>query len=152
MYSLSNVIIQSSVNAFGTDVLAAYTAYGKLDGLYWMMVSAFGVSITTFVGQNFGAGKYDRVCKSVRVCLGITAAATVLMSGFVLLLGRLLLGLFTDDAAVLDIGVSIIHLLAPVYVTYICIEILSGAMRGAGDSLIPTLITLFGVDRIQHSS
>ena len=145
MYSLSNVIIQSSVNAFGTDVLAAYTAYGKLDGLYWMMVSAFGVSITTFVGQNFGAGKYDRVRKSVRVCMGITAAATVLMSGFVLLLGRLLLGLFTDDAAVLDIGVSIIHLLAPVYVTYICIEILSGAMRGAGDSLIPTLITLFGV-------
>lgn len=57
MYSLSNVIIQSSVNAFGTDVLAAWTAYGKLDGLFWMIVGAFGVSITTFVGQNFGAGQ-----------------------------------------------------------------------------------------------
>lgn len=61
MYSLSNIIIQASINAFGTDIVAAYTAYGKLDGLYWMMINAFGVSITTFVGQNFGAGKYDRM-------------------------------------------------------------------------------------------
>ena len=59
MYSLSNVIIQSSVNSFGTDVLAAWTAYGKLDGLFWMTVSAFGISVTTFAGQNFGAQRYE---------------------------------------------------------------------------------------------
>ena len=62
--------------------VAAWTAYGKLDGLYWMMINAFGVSITTFVGQNFGAGKYDRMRRSVRVCLLMTFGATVLMSGF----------------------------------------------------------------------
>lgn len=87
MYSLSNVIIQASVNGFGTDVLAAWTAYGKMDGLFWMMVNAFGISITTFVGQNFGAGQYDRVRKSVRVCLGMTTLATLAMSAVMLLLG-----------------------------------------------------------------
>ena len=60
MYSLSNIIIQASVNGFGTDVMAAWTAYGKIDGLFWMIISAFGVSITTFAGQNFGAHHYDR--------------------------------------------------------------------------------------------
>ena len=145
MYSLSNIIIQASINAFGTDIVAAYTAYGKLDGLYWMMINAFGVSITTFVGQNFGAGKYDRMRRSVRVCLLMTFGATVLMSGFFLLLGEPLYRLFTDDAQVIALGMQILRLLVPTYVTYICIEVLAGAVRGTGDSLIPTLFTLTGV-------
>ena len=66
MYSASNLIIQSSINAFGTDTIAAWTAYGKVDGIFWMIMGAYGVSITTFAGQNFGAGKYDRIRKSVR--------------------------------------------------------------------------------------
>ena len=88
MYSLSNIIIQASVNGFGTDVMAAYTAYGKVDGMYWMV---------------------------------------------------------SDDAQVIEIGLSIVYLIVPTYTTYIFIEILSGAMRGAGDSLIPTIMTLTGV-------
>ena len=145
MYSLSNIIIQASVNGFGTDVMAAWTAYGKIDGLFWMVISAFGVSITTFAGQNFGAHRYERMKRSIRVCLGIAAGATVLMSALISVIGRPMLGLFTDDAHVLEIGVSIIHLLAPTWILYLCIEILSGAMRGAGDSLMPTLMTLMGV-------
>ena len=145
MYSLSNVIIQAGVNGFGTDVLAAWTAYGKMDGLFWMMVSAFGISITTFVGQNFGACQYDRVRKSVRVCLGMTTLATLVMSAVMLMLGGPLYRLFTDDAQVVEQGLAILRLLVPTYMTYICIEILSGAVRGAGDSLIPTLFILGGV-------
>lgn len=145
MYSLSNVIIQSSVNAFGTDVLAAWTAYGKLDGLFWMIVSAFGVSITTFVGQNFGAGQYDRVRRSVKVCLGMAFGATIVLSTGYLMVGQHLYRLFADDPVVIAHGMDILNLLVPTYVLYLCIEILSGAVRGAGDSLIPTLITLFGV-------
>lgn len=61
MYSLSNVIIQSGVNSLGTDTIAAWTAYGKIDSVFWMIINAFGISITTFVGQNYGAGKMDRV-------------------------------------------------------------------------------------------
>lgn len=145
MYSLSNVIIQTSVNAFGTDVLAAWTAYGKLDGLFWMIVSAFGVSITTFVGQNFGARQYERVRRSVKVCLGMAFVSTVIISTVYLLVGEHLYRLFSDDDVVIAHGMDILRLLVPTYVLYLCIEILSGAVRGAGDSLIPTLITLFGV-------
>lgn len=145
MYSLSNIIIQASVNGFGTDTMAAYTAYGKLDGLYWMTINAFGVAITTFVGQNFGAHHYDRMKKSIRICLGIAAGVTVMMSTIMVIAGRPLLSLFTDDAQVLDTGCAIVNLIVPTYITYICIEILSGALRGAGDSLLPTIMTLTGV-------
>lgn len=145
MYSLSNMIIQASVNGFGTDVMAAWTAYGKIDGLYWMMISAFGVSITTFVGQNFGAKRYDRMHRSVRVCLGMAAGVTLAMSALTLAIGRPMLGMFTDDAQVVETGMSIIRLIVPTWITYLCIEILSGAVRGAGDSLVPTLMTLTGV-------
>ena len=55
MYSSSNLIVQTKINSFGTDVVAAWTAFGKLDAFFWMIVSAFGISVTTFVGQNFGA-------------------------------------------------------------------------------------------------
>ena len=145
MYSLSNIIIQTSVNGFGTDVMAAWTAYGKIDGLFWMVISAFGVSITTFAGQNFGAHQFDRMRRSIRVCLRLAACATLVMSGLIFIIGRPMLGMFTDDAHVLELGVSIIHLIVPMWIMYICIEILSGAMRGAGESLIPTLMTLVGV-------
>lgn len=98
MYSLSNIIIQAGVNGFGTDVMAAWTAYGKMDGLYWMTISAFGVAITTFAGQNFGARQYDRMKKSVNVCLSISAGTTVVLSAVMIFVARPLLALFTDDA------------------------------------------------------
>ena len=145
MYSVSNLIIQASINSFGTDTIAAWTAYSKIDGMFWMIMSAYGVSITTFAGQNFGAGKYDRIHKSVRVCIGMSAFTSVLLSAIVLVGGRFFLGLFTDDPGVADIGMSIIHVIAPTYITYICIEILGGTARGCGDSIIPMLLTCFGV-------
>jgi len=145
MYSLSNIIIQAGVNGFGTDVMAAWTAYGKVDGLFWMTISAFGVAITTFAGQNFGARQYDRLRRSVRVCVNMCVGITVVLSALLILAGRPLLGLFTDDAQVLETGYGIIRLIVPTYITYILIEILSGAMRGTGDSFVPTILTLTGV-------
>lgn len=71
MYSISNLLIQSTINSFGTDTMAAWTAYGKVDGFFWMVLSAYGIAISTFAGQNFGAQKYDRIRKSVKVCLGM---------------------------------------------------------------------------------
>src|SRR5699024_465097 len=69
MYSISNVIVQAGVNTLGTDSVAAWAAYGKVDGLFWMMVSALGISATTFIGQNYGAKKVERVHQGVRVCM-----------------------------------------------------------------------------------
>lgn len=145
MYSLSNVIIQTCVNGFGTDILSGWTAYGKMDGLFWMTISSFGVAITTFVGQNFGAGKIKRVKQSVRTCLMMAAGATIFMSAVILIFSRTLLGLFTTEEAVLDWGQVIITTLVPTYITYVCVEVFSCALHGAGDTLIPTLMTFFGI-------
>ena len=142
MYSVSNVIIQRAVNGFDTDVLAGWTAYGKLDGMFWMVVSAFGISVTTFVGQNYGAGRMDRVRRSVRDCMLMTAGTTVVLASLLYFFGGSFYRIFTDDPAVIREGVHMLRLLVPFYIAYIPIEILSGALRGAGDTLVPTLLTL----------
>lgn len=145
MYSLSNVMIQSNINSFGTDVIAAWTAYGKIDGVFWMIMGAFGVSITTFVGQNYGAGKLDRVRRGIRVCMAMAAGTAIGMSILLYFFGSYVYLLFTDDAAVLAQGMDILHFLVPTFITYVCIEILSGALRGAGDAIVPMLMTCLGV-------
>ncbi len=145
MYTSSNILIQSSVNALGTDTVAAWTAYSKIDSLFWMIVNAFGISITTFVGQNYGAGQIKRVHKGVRTCMGITAVSTVLLSLFLYNFASVCFVLFTTDAGVVVIGEQILHFLVPTYVTYITIEILSGALRGVGDSWIPMVICCLGI-------
>ena len=145
MYSLSNVIVQSSINAFGTTVMAAWTAWGKMDGTFWMIISAFGIAITTFTGQNFGAGKFDRMKKSVRVCLAMAMGTTVIVSGILLLFGPYVFRLFSNEETVVLQGMEILRTLAPFFFTYICIEIFSGAVRGIGDTVIPTLMTLVGI-------
>ena len=145
MYSISNVMIQAYINGFGTDVSAAWSAWGRLDGFFWMVLNAFGISVTTFVGQNFGAEKYDRVKKGVRECLLMAFAAAAGFSTVLLLFGRQLFGIFTNEAAVVDAGMLVLRNIAPYFVTYVCVEILSGALRGAGESLVPTMLTLFGV-------
>ena len=145
MYSLSNLVIQTAINGFGTDLMAGYTAYSKMDGLFWMTINAFGVAITTFVGMNFGAARYDRVRKSVRVCLLMAAGGTLALSGFLLLLGRPLLGLFTDEQVVIEQGLIVQRFLVPTFITYVCIEVFSGALRGAGDSFVPMVMTMLGV-------
>ena len=145
MYTSSNILIQSSVNALGTDTVAAWTAYSKIDSLFWMIVNAFGISITTFVGQNYGAGKMDRVHKGVRTCMGITAGATVLLSVILYNYASICYQLFTTDAQVVVIGEQILHFLVPTYFTYIAIEILSGTLRGIGDSWLPMIICCLGI-------
>lgn len=144
MYSISNLIVQSSVNSFGTDTVAAWTAYGKMDGIFWMISGAYGISITTFAGQNFGAGKYDRIHKSARICLGMAAFTSVLMSAIVLLGGNLFFRLFTTDANVIEIGMGMVRVISPCYITFICVEILGGTARGCGDAVVPTVMTALG--------
>lgn len=145
MYSLSNMLVQADVNYFGTSMVAAWTAYSKIDSVFWMVVSSFGVSVTTFVGQNYGAGFYKRVRSGVRQCLFMTAIVTLLISSVLVPCGKILLSLFTKDEEVIVLGIEMMRFLVPFYITYICIEIFSGALRGMGDALIPMLLTFGGV-------
>lgn len=145
MYGASNVIIQTGINSLGTNTVAAWTAYSKIDAVFWMMVSSFGIAVTTFVGQNYGAGKHERVRSGVRVCMAMSVIASVGMSVLIYNWGVYGYELFTTDADVIQIGIAMMRYLSPVYVTYVAIEILSGALRGVGDCWIPMMLCCFGV-------
>ena len=145
MYTFANVVLMAAINSFGTDTVAAYAAYGKIDAIFWMIVGSFGISITTFVGQNMGAGKWDRVRQSIRDCALMMFTALGVVIAALFLFARPLQGLFCTDPAVIDIGVQMMRFLMPFYVLYIPIEVLFGALRGMGNALAPTLLTFFGV-------
>lgn len=145
LFAITNIAIQASLNSFGTDTTAAWSAYGKLDAIFWMINTAFGISITTFVGQNYGAGKTERIKKSVKVCLGMELVTAFVMVAFLIITREFLFRMFTSDADVIQIGSDMLVLITPWYIVYVFIEILAGALRGIGDVIVPVIITLGGI-------
>ncbi len=144
-YSVSNLIIQASINSFGTATIAAWATYGKIDAVFWTIVNAMGISITTFSGINYGAEQYTRLKKSMWHSLVISLIFTFSNMGFFWFTGEKIFHMFTSDEEVIRLGMEQMKYLLPVWWTYISIEVLSGIIRGTGDSFIPMMITLFGV-------
>ena len=140
MFDLSNLIVQSSINSFGDATIAAWTAYGKTDAWTWQISGALGVSVTTFVGQNFGAQKYDRVRRSVWVCMGLGIAMVGVLSILEFNFQEFLLGIFTTDPEVIRIGSEMMTCIVLWNAIFIPIEVFAGTMRGTGYALPPTLI------------
>ena len=140
-YDLSNIITQSSINSFGDITTAAWTAYAKTDAVIWMVLAAFGVAITTFVGQNYGACQYDRIRKSTGICFTMSAGAVIIMSTLEVLFREPILGIYTTDPEVIRVGAYMMQFAVPYIFLFVPVEILGGAMRGCGYSLVPTLIT-----------
>lgn len=145
LFDLSNLLIQASVNAFGTTVVTAWTAYGNLNLIFWMTVSAMGTTVTTFIGQNFGAGNIDRLHKGVRTGLLLSAAGCVALSIFTILFRYPLVHLFATDPEIVDICIHMLWILTPTYITYMGIEIFSGVIRGVGEALVPMVITCLSI-------
>jgi len=145
LYTVSNLIIQSNINSFGTDVAAAWAAYGRLDSVFWMTVSSFGIAITTFAGQNYGARKIDRMKKATIQGLGMAGGAALFYTLIFYLFGQYIFLLFTHDQAVIAQGKSLLHFLPPFFITYVPIEILSGTIRSTGETFKPMIITMLGV-------
>ncbi len=145
LYTVSNLIIQTNINTFGTNDIAAWAAYGKIDVVFWMIINAFGISVTTFAGQNYGAGRIDRVKKGMWITLGLSSATTIIISLIFMAVPAPLLSLFTSDNNVISEGIIMMNFLVPFYLTYISIEILSGTIRGCGISFAPMMITVFGI-------
>lgn len=145
LYAFSNALIMAAINSFGTDTVAAWSAYGKLDAIYWMVSGAFGIAITTFVGQNYGAGKYERIHKSVRTCLIMHLTSSTCIILFLVFLRVPLFHLFTSDANVINIGSDMLILITPFYIFYVFTEVFAGARKGMGDVVIPMIITLCGM-------
>lgn len=140
MFDLSNLIVQSSINSFGEAAVAAWVAFGKADGITWMISGAFGVSVTTFVGQNFGAQKYDRMRRSVWVCMGLSVALVGCLSVLEYIFREPLLGLFTTDPEVIAIGSEMMARIVLFNAVFMPIEVFAGTMRGTGYALPPTII------------
>lgn len=145
MYSISNIIVTAAINAFGEVTVASWTAYSKFDGLFWMISGAMGVTITTFVGQNYGAGRNDRIKKSVRFMNYAYAVIAVVMSCLVILLRQPLFRIFVQSDEAVAIGCRMLLVISPFYILNIFIENYAGALRGVGDTLIPMLFSVFGI-------
>lgn len=145
LYTISNLIIAAAINSFGVDAIAANTAFGKIDAIFWMMSGAFGIAITTFVGQNFGARKIERVKKSINYWMLFSIACSIGITVICYVFAPNLLKIFNNDPNVIRIGQEIIRYIAPFWAVFIPVEILAGGLRGMGDSLLPTIITAIGI-------
>lgn len=140
-FDFSNILIQSGINSFGEVTMAAWTAHGKTDAFTWMISGAFGVAITTFVGQNFGAQKYRRIRQGTWTCLAMSVALVGAVAAFLLTFRTRILGIYTDNPEVIAVGSFIMLSIMPFNVIFMPIEVFAGTMRGVGNSLMPTLIT-----------
>ena len=144
LYPLANMMIQSNINVFGTNSIAAWAVCGKLDFLIWLITDSLCPTISTFVAQNYGARKYERAKEGVRIgtVLSIILVAAI---GVILYFWNVPLGyLFVDDSEVIAISARIMSILAPLYVIYVFGGVLPGAIRGTGETVKPMILTLVG--------
>ena len=145
VFSISNLCVQSAINSLGSDVMAASSAAYNIEIFVFFVVNAFTQTLVTFVGQNYGAGEYRRCREIVRKTLILSWVMTMIASVLVILTVNQLLGLFTDDPAIVEIGALRVKVLMYSETLNVFMDNLSGAMRGLGKSMIPAIISLVGV-------
>ena len=142
IFSSAMIVVQSLTNSFGASFVAANVIIMRVDGFAMMPNFSFGTALTTFAGQNVGAGKYDRVIKGAKqgtlMAVGISAGITVL----ILLFGKYLMGLFTETTELVNLSYRLMKILAVGYIAMAVTQSLSGIMRGAGDTLSPMIISI----------
>ena len=141
--SFSNVFVQSYVNRFASSCMAGWAAYQKIDAFAILPMTTLSVTATTFVGQNVGAGNWERAKRGIRCSLAIATVVAVVVLVPLMLFARPLCGLFNQEPEVLDYGVYFIRLISPFYLIANFNQIYAGALRGAGDAKIPMFIMLF---------
>ena len=145
MYGISTMIVQIGVNSLGTVVVASWAMTSKIDGIFWAVSNALGAAITSFVGQNLGARKEDRVKLCVKQGLILGFGITIGLSSLILLAAKPLLHLLTEDPAVISTTWDMLWYFVPFYFTWTLIEILSAVLRGSGDAVRPVIIIGLGI-------
>lgn len=143
--SLSNIIIQSSINSFGSTQMAGFGAYMKVDGFNILPVLSISMAVTTFVGQNYGAGRIDRVKKGAAVTVVMGLIYTALTGILLLTFSEPIMRLFTDDADIIAAGELAMKYFCPYYMLLSILNVLAGTVRGAGKSVPPMVILLFSM-------
>lgn len=140
--AFSNVFVQSYINGFGSACMAGWSSYNKLDAFILIPVQSIALASTTFVGQNWGAGKVKRARQGVRQTLTMSLIITAALAGLLMLLARPMLTLFSSDEATLAYGRRFILLISPFYITICFNQIFGGALRGIGNAKIPMIIMI----------
>ena len=144
IFSLSNVLIQSSVNSFGSVVMAGNTAASNLEGFAYAGMNAFHHAALCFTGQNLGAGRQDRVGKVLKNCLILATITGLALSGLLLLFREQLLGLYTSDAEVIRYAVLRLSWFLPLFFTCGWMDTMVGTLRGMGYSIMPMIVSTIG--------
>lgn len=144
IFAIANLFIQASVNSFDATVVSGNAAAANADGLVYDIMSAFYIACSSFISQNFGAGKKERILKSYFICLIYSFGVGVLLGGILLLFGREFLSLFTSDKAVQDAGMMRLQVMGFSYAVSAFMDSAIAAARGLGKSLVPTVIVIMG--------
>ena len=144
-FSLSNILIQSSINTFGSAAIAGITASNTLEMLCFICQGSLGQAVVSFVGQNHGAKKFDRVRDSIRICSILTVSCAIVSAILIFSFGRPLLSIFNTDPTVINYGMRKFCITLPLIFTCALMEVFTGALRGLGHSVAPTVITVFFV-------
>ncbi len=142
IFSSAMIIVQSLTNQFGEQFIAANVVIMRVDGFAMMPNFSFGTALTTFAGQNVGAGLYDRVKKGAKQGTLIAVGCSSVITCIILLFGKHLMGLFTETTALVDLSYRLMMFLAVGYIAMAVTQSLSGIMRGAGDTMTPMWISL----------
>lgn len=143
--SFSNVLVQSSVNAYGATAMAGYAAYLKIDGFNILPVLSISMAVTTFTGQNVGANRLDRVKKGMYSSLIMVLVYTAFIDAVLLIFSHQVLGLFTHSAQVIMYGQLAMKYFCPYYFLLGILNVLAGTVRGAGKGIPPMIILLFSM-------
>ena len=145
IYPIANTTIQSNINIFGVSSIAAWAVCGKLDFLIWAVSEAFSIAISIFVAQNYGAKKHQRARIGIVVALFMAMIAIFIISFILYIWNKPLAHFLINDKNIVELTSQIIHLLAPLYFIYVIGDVLSGAIRGIGDTFNPMIINIFGI-------
>jgi putative MATE family efflux protein len=142
IFSSAMIVVQSLTNQFGEMFIAANVVIMRVDGFAMMPNFSFGMALTTYAGQNVGAGLFDRVSKGAKQGTLMAVGFSALITLAILIFGKNLMGIFTDTKALVDLSYKLMMILAAGYVAFAVTQGLSGVMRGAGDTMTPMWISL----------
>lgn len=144
LFSVSNVLIQSSVNSFGSIAMAGNAAAGNVEGFVYTAMNSMSQTAISFAGQNFGAGKFKRIGKVTFQCLVIVMLIGLIMGNTVFFFAENLLGLYSKDAQVIEYGILRLSVICTTYCLCGMMDVMVGVMRGMGHSVLPMLVSLTG--------
>lgn len=147
IYALTSAVVQAKINVFGTDAVAAMSTYLNVDNLFWCYVSALSAGVITIAGQNYGNGNIKRVKQTLYYGIGLFAVGSAITYVLFSQFGTNMLGLFTEDRNVIELGYSMLMIVTATYWTYAPLEIITNILKSTGDtfnSMIISIITICG--------